>query len=512
MSVNYEAKPINLNELKKNEESILLVEGDVIVPDRCPDIAKILLCDADASIMEKECFQGKINISGNVFLNILYLPENQDDEEKAKSINTKLDFSDAIPFGEENPMLYAKAEILSLNLRLINSRKVNVKAHVRCKVKAYIPCELSFYTPEKEYPLEIKKQSVSLHTTAVDVQKEFVFSETLSVPSAKCDIEEILKTNVNIIKGECDIKDEKILLRGSVNVATLYSGFYDGYTIECMEHELPFSEIIDVEGLSEDEFCNVTYDIKNVSVSCQNDENGDMRELVLNLTVNANITASRIYDVEILEDLYCPGKVCELKKEIKTLKKSVSEGTSRASFKNTFTLGENAPDILRVYSVSVSPVIKESAIAEGKLTLKGESRALILYSDASGALYSQDVIFPLEYETDIDSVAGGLICEYDISLLSSSYNILSEKEIEIRTNAEFFVRLTESTQLGIITDCTITEPEAVSSPRIIIYFVKAGDTLWDIAKRYNTTTARIKEINRIESGITQGDKILIPAR
>ena len=37
-----------------------------------------------------------------------------------------------------------------------------------------------------------------------------------------------------------------------------------------------------------------------------------------------------------------------------------------------------------------------------------------------------------------------------------------------------------------------------SQPGIVIYFAEESDTLWDIAKRYHTTTAEIAQVNKID--------------
>ena len=42
------------------------------------------------------------------------------------------------------------------------------------------------------------------------------------------------------------------------------------------------------------------------------------------------------------------------------------------------------------------------------------------------------------------------------------------------------------------------EVEEKEEHSIIIYFVKPGDTLWNIAKRYKSTVENIKQINNIE--------------
>ena len=44
------------------------------------------------------------------------------------------------------------------------------------------------------------------------------------------------------------------------------------------------------------------------------------------------------------------------------------------------------------------------------------------------------------------------------------------------------------------------DPEELQSlPGITCYFVKPGDTLWDIAKKFYTTTDKIRELNELKT-------------
>lgn len=68
-------------------------------------------------------------------------------------------------------------------------------------------------------------------------------------------------------------------------------------------------------------------------------------------------------------------------------------------------------------------------------------------------------------------------------------------------------------------DCSLSQAlEIYSEPideedfnSMYIYIVKKGDTLWDIAKKYKTTVAKIANINNIENenNISVGEKLLL---
>ena len=65
--------------------------------------------------------------------------------------------------------------------------------------------------------------------------------------------------------------------------------------------------------------------------------------------------------------------------------------------------------------------------------------------------------------------------------------------------------------------CEVVEGEGEKPQKkasIIIYVVGEGDTLWGLAKKYNTTVANLAKINAFEESddIKTGQKIIIPGR
>ena len=77
---------------------------------------------------------------------------------------------------------------------------------------------------------------------------------------------------------------------------------------------------------------------------------------------------------------------------------------------------------------------------------------------------------------------------------------------------EFGTTIYNNLDLKIIDNATVKETDNMNSPSIVIYIVKKGDTLWNIAKRYKTTIENIIELNNIENpdNLVVGQKLFIP--
>lgn len=103
--------------------------------------------------------------------------------------------------------------------------------------------------------------------------------------------------------------------------------------------------------------------------------------------------------------------------------------------------------------------------------------------------------------------------DMDCTVEQLSVNLMGSGEVEVKAVLAFNCFQKEPVQIQNIESAEfrpMDTEELESRPGIVGYFVQQGDTLWNLAKKYNTTVENIKEVNYMEKeGINKGDKILI---
>ena len=62
----------------------------------------------------------------------------------------------------------------------------------------------------------------------------------------------------------------------------------------------------------------------------------------------------------------------------------------------------------------------------------------------------------------------------------------------------FNINTFNTEDINIIDDVNISDDTVCNPYSMTIYFVKPGDTLWNIAKRYNSTVEDIVRLNELE--------------
>ena len=81
--------------------------------------------------------------------------------------------------------------------------------------------------------------------------------------------------------------------------------------------------------------------------------------------------------------------------------------------------------------------------------------------------------------------------------------------VELDIHALVFTRVTEQ----IVTDLRLNEEnrKTKKTAALTIYFSQAGESVWDIARRYNTTAEAIMTENGLEGDVvSEKCKLLIP--
>ena len=520
MTIDLAKKQVSLSELKMSTSSVVMVDGDVIVPDVKPDIKEILLAEATAVISSKDLAGGKLTVSGNVLIKILYAPETENENSpKMKNMTAKFEFKDSIDCPAGDVSVSVKAVTEHIEFSMINSRKMNMKVAVAVKANAYAKKEISLCAGvPADSGLQTRMRSLNLYNNVADEQKDLIIAENIEVPSAKPEIDEILKMDIHAVKGDCKLMNNKIMLKGVLHIATLYSSVIDGYTLEHMEHEIPFTEVLDIDGLGEECMCNVQYDVKDIFYAVKEDENGEPRIVALEILVGASVAASHTVDAELLDDCYSPTANTRLSKEKIQLDELINEGTSQLSVKEIMSVPEGMPPVNAVYNVSTKPIITESLVQDGKLYVRGNLVVFLLYVSREGDVPMTSLVqeFPFEQVIGIGECGGKVMLGSDVSVLSASFTLNAASEVEIRCNLEFYTKVIRPYEMEIISGCELEEEEEGAerdeAPRLVIYFVQPGDTMWDIAKRYRTTYGKIMSANQIEDAgrITAGQKLLIP--
>ena len=157
--------------------------AETIVPDYCPDIARIIETDGKVYLHSRELRDGKADLSGTVRVTVLYTPDGE------SGVRT-LEF--AIPFTVESDSrslpgcqyLIAETETEFLEARMLNPRKVFTHCKLVTHITGYQRTPLCFCNDvEAEEALCVEKRQEQQHAILLShiAEKDFTFTEEMNL-------------------------------------------------------------------------------------------------------------------------------------------------------------------------------------------------------------------------------------------------------------------------------------------------------------------------------------------
>ncbi len=511
--MNIITEELQLNRIITSSKMQKLVEGDVIVPDIKPDILKLLQTDALTTVTDKHIGDGCVDVKGKVDLTMLYIPDSE--EERIKSIATSFDFEESIVnrglSAADSAILNSYVERVEVNV--VNSRKLKIKVVVAIEYELIkiAPLSLAVDTEECEN-VQVKRETVSVQNSVGVVESVFDIHEKAEIASGQESIEELLKYDIKISDCEHKPMGEKVILKGTLCVSVLYIS--KSGNIEFSESEIPFTEIVEIENLSESSYCDMDLTVGECSVTTEEDTDGDMRIIDIEGSVNVCIKAVEDIEVDMIADCYEPYKSITVERENIMIDEIVSRPQTQNTIRDIIEINQDMPSVTGVYDVLAHPCAVNASITGNRVVCEGKIEAFILYisDSAQSPVCSIKKEIPFSYMIDDCPDGEMLTPKVKAEIKHIGYSLNAAGEIELRIVLSLSANIIKQRSIDIISQVSGEENSEVCNG-IIIYFVQKNDTLWNIAKKYCVPTQAIIDFNSLkEETLKEGTRLLIPGK
>ena len=503
MQLDMKKEKIEIQKLICEKRENINVQGDMIVPDSKPDILNTINTNGIIAINKKEVLNGKIRIDGSVNTYIMYLSDGN--ESSIRSLNTTLEFTENFIISEctENMMADTEIKIKSIECKVLNGRKINIKIMLETRVKLFDMSEAQFIT-------NIQSQNIQTLTNKVKINSLVGCGNTKAYAKDNIQINsedrfaEIMKAEIKLIDTDVKISYNKVIVKSEAEFKILY--LTEDNRLNTCSAKLPLVGFIEIKNLSENNICNSRLEVQNVIIKPGNiDDNSIYAEI----EVRINCSVFEEKEIELLQDAYSINSKLNLEKSNLKLVNFSGKNESKCNIREKV----NIPEIIdnNIISVDVNTRLLNETNANSKIRCEGEAELnFIIANKTSIGIMVKSVILP--FEININNVEN---CENaDIDTMIESQDFIIENDGNINCNIDLVAKaqMLRSTNMDVISEITEEEKDNQEDYSVIIYSIKPGDTLWKIAKKYKTTVDMIARINGIENPnkINAGDKLYIP--
>ena len=396
-----------------------------------------------------------------------------------------------------------KINIKRIETIILNGRKISIKAILEIETRLYSNNQISIISGIDNIPdVQILNNEKTINCLLGKGETTVYAKDTINIDETD-DLAEIMKLSIKITDKDVKISYNKVSAKADAEVNIVY--LTEDNRIKTVTEKIPIMGFIDIENIEESNICDVDYYIKNIIIK---PNNMDLHSIYIEIETGIECTVYETKSINLIEDLYSISENLDYNpKEITTI-------SNKNNIKDILKINESIsiPEIEnnKLYNIQTTPIIISQVVKNGKIIFEGELNLEILYEAISGIGYKTTKI-PFNFEMMSDNIDSdsSISCEIDIK---RNDFIVNNSSINMSIELEFNVNSSKNEKLNIIDEISINENKDSNIYSMVIYFVKQGDTLWKIAKKFKSRVEDIASVNEIDNQniIHIGQQLYIP--
>lgn len=493
LDFNYRNLKINRKVYEQNYEFIL--NQDVIVPDIKPDILEVLHKNASISIERNELNESMLKINGISNVEFIYMADNENNDVRGLSTEIELNQSIELPCRYDNMIPNVKGRIKSLDCKIVNERKILVTVCIICNVCIELNEEINYIGGcNSNNDIQILNNEMDISSLICSEMQNISVNEDIIIDNDN--VCELLESSVKIINQEHKLSYNKILVKSDARINLVFStNENDIFTKQVL---LPLTGFIDMQGINDNSILEIDYSILNKSIKFCCD--GDTKKVAVNMEVSVFVKNFENSRISIIEDMYSLTRGIDFEKNI------IDADRIMSSKVITHCVNENIllEDInCNVYDVDISIIRSESKQVNDKLHIEGDMKIELMCKN-SNKIFMKTYEMPFSHVHEDSTIKNGKSYDVEVDVQNVNYQ-LNNNSIDLNVYMCFKITIKTVSNLNIITNIKETEVSNCANDSITIYYVKTGDSLWSIAKKFATTIEEIAKYNDINI-----DDILLP--
>ncbi len=445
-----------------------LVEGEIPqLEDRAANA--ILSATGDVCLLGAEAGEESIRLGGEVRLQLICMGENG-----VYSFHSRAAFRHTVQAEGVHTDMEVKAQpaLQSMEVKLVEGRitleavvDMNLRVSSRAPLKALCGIE---GVPD----LECQGRDISffrreaVYETVVPLREEIDAAE----------VQGILQSDLLVTLRDLQPGGEGVELSGSLLVSALAQKG-DGSLFH-LSQSLPFTERLDVVS------AGPLYGVLSL-------EEGRMRAaeefglVVAEGRLHISLYALRQQEISLPQDMFSPSQAFACERETVTLSGDLAPLQERLALHETVNIPGGLPEARRVLYTAVRPVVTASNVAEGQLSIEGLLVTRILYESEAGTINAFTEDIPFTANLPAAGATEAMVTAQAVAAAGGS-----GRALEVNYTIQLQALLWSQSQAQAVTGLAECPP-APQPQGIIVYFAGAGETLYDVAKRFAVPVAAL---------------------
>ena len=488
----------------------LPLETEILISDYLPPVFKLVKCFVRPVVLQKQLQPGRLNLDGYLRCTVYYQGE---DGAGLCQTEQKLPFSKQLELPEFAFTAWAaqvEGQTEYINCRAVTPRRIEVRGAFGLVASVHTQNKTELITALSDGGVEQKLVTLSGVRRAANLEKlltaegAFRFAQP---PAAILDISGTASVQeVKVLRG-------KAVVKGELDLACAWRAEGDT-ALQSTGATVPFQQVLDVEALGED--CRCLCTVEPVGFTLAEGEKEAAGESALTATAMLRLTAWRPYQLQCVADAFSTQYEASLTTQEVFTEALVCPLNETARLKGSGPLPDAGASILACFA-SFGPVQLVCAEKSG-WTLTAKAFVTAFGENSLGELESYEKTLELalpvpgaeKLPPDADLYPECALCAEDLQCLCQNGAL----EVTLTARAEGAVLRRSGTPC--LAAMELGEERAPADPEISlrIYYAQAGESLFEIARRFAVSPGKMREANDLPEGaetLSAPRRLLVPS-
>lgn len=466
---------------------------DCVVPDTMPDASRILYTLGSLLIRSKDVTAGKLKLEANIPTKVVFRDE--DGGLSVVEVNVPVYISVEDDSLAEDSFCTADMKLVSLEARLLNPRKVLVRAEISAQVCGYNKAQIGYSVGvEEQEHIHTRLQAAQLSFVSAVTEKTFALSDEQALPSG-LEQGEILCSAVDLFADDVKQLGSKLIIKGRIKSRLLLR---HSAGLSPLEAATDFSQIVECTGA---ENCAVSMSLTPSGAHHYiSSESGEAR-LCMEFHLVAQIRCSETKMPLCLVDAYSNRYGLDCTRSESLCEKLCARPFRRSSARQLYEI-KGVADIISCSHIWGSPKLMGEKLSL-PLTVQ------CLYADEDGELKCEKLTTELCFDSDEQTSCRTVVKSIELSECGVA-SLPGGIELRVAAQAEFAAISEESfVCLGEISYDEEKTEDISRKPSIVLLRANSGDDLWTLARENCSTVEAITEANHLENEEGDWEKLLL---
>ena len=451
-------------------------------------VAKILSVSLTGEVDNYESLNGVINYAGSIDSKLVFLSE----EGQINSVCSSCPLSSK--FEGEN---LSNGQTAQINLNVID---YNIESISGDLIKLIVLVEQTGFVIESKETKSISSNDdeICCKNDEIKVVKFLGCAknriEVKSQLNCRDKVSKLLLTESRAYVKSVEAGVNFVTINGEVVSKVLYINedekFESGYIYES------FKEEIELDQVQRDSIVEGYARVRNCQVSAELIEDEKGCQIVVSSLVDLMAMAYSEENVQIVEDLYSTRNELNVTTESFGMTNNCKMEILEGKIEGNMVLDDDKPRVDKIlFSSADNVLITNKFIQDGEIFIEGIAKTYIVYlNDDTSTINSVALEVPFSLSDKFDGGDDGEIFATAI-IQDSDVAVKKGRELFYDAKIKICINYCSDSICGIISEATVLDEYPDKDYAMEVLFAKAGEELWDIAKKAKIKESQITDQN-----------------